>query len=195
MIGRGSESRDPTFNWQCAQEHSTGRLKEALHLGEIRQAFHLSRKASWEKAWEFGIRAFWSCADRLVSHWRWWKEVGGAFKKHLLFFLRLTSWLKGGKNEELGGLWGEGPERSASDQCAVWSIWKSVVGMVAFGFYTDHRMKTGRALGFLYFPRCHLRERKPYLWGQLCGTGKPWQRFLGTIIYHAIVAKRYSTPM
>lgn len=25
--------------------------------------------------------------------------------------------------------------------------------MASFGFYTDHRIKTGRSLGFLYFPR------------------------------------------
>lgn len=47
------------------------------------------------------------------------------------------------------------------------------VRMAAFGFYTDHRMKTGRSLGFLYFPRYHLKEKKPDVWGQLDGTGKP----------------------
>lgn len=47
------------------------------------------------------------------------------------------------------------------------------VRMAAFGFYTDHRMKTGRSLGFLYFPRCYLTEKKPEGWGYLYGTGEP----------------------
>ena len=38
------------------------------------------------------------------------------------------------------------------------------VRMAAFGFSTDHKVKTGRSLGFLYFPRCHLREKKPEVW-------------------------------
>lgn len=70
------------------------------------------------------------------------------------------------------------------------------VRMAAFGFYTDHRMKTGRSLSSLYFPRHHLREKTPEVWGQLYGTGRPQQWLLGgTIFYHARVAKSCSLPI
>ena len=36
-------------------------------------------------------------------------------KEYSHLFLVITSWLKGGKNEELGSLWGKGPEKFAND--------------------------------------------------------------------------------
>lgn len=41
-----------------------------------------------------------------ISHWR--KRVGGVHEKYSHLFLAITSWLKSGKNEELGSLWGKG---------------------------------------------------------------------------------------
>lgn len=34
------------------------------------------------------------------------------------------------------------------------------VRMASSGFYTDHRIKAGRALDFLYFPRHRQKERE-----------------------------------